>query len=362
MESTLPNWWPQHPAIYDRHKTYLENAEEGPFFQGEFPERVWPDRSDWIDFLGHSIASPIGIPAGPLLNAKWIDLAGKLGFDVLTYKTIRSYEHQSHPLPNVVPVDVQEQLQPDNLPESVHPLKKVPDQIEKIGITNSFGNPSRTREYLEKDIPLAKSLLKEGQLLIVSTFGAGENMIEDFVTTSQMAVEFGAPVIEANYSCPNVSGGEGALYQSAEMVENISKRIVKGIGEVPLIIKMGLCQSKQQLRETMVAAARAGVRGICGLNTISMKVIPPISEDRPTCGICGNPIREAALEFIRDAVEINHEEKLGLVVMGTGGVMLAEHFEQFLDAGADIAMTATGMMWDPLLAMRYHESKLTQRV
>ena len=37
--------------------------------------------------------------------------------------------------------------------------------------------------------------------------------------------------------------------------------------------------------------------------------------------------------------------------------MLPEHFDAFLEAGADIATTATGMMWDPYLALRYHERK-----
>src|SRR5579871_1666937 len=105
MSSKIPHWYPQEPPIYDIHKTYLENADKGPFFIGPFPKRTFPPKEEWIDFLGHPVASAIGVPAGPLLTSNWIALAGKLGFDIPIYKTIRSGEHPSHPLPNMVFVD-----------------------------------------------------------------------------------------------------------------------------------------------------------------------------------------------------------------------------------------------------------------
>ena len=58
---------------------------------------------------------------------------------------------------------------------------------------------------------------------------------------------------------------------------------------------------------------------------------------------------------MRASREINEREKLGLAIIGVGGITLPEHFNEFYNAGADIAMTATGMMWAPYLAMRYHE-------
>src|SRR5271155_2743976 len=89
--------------IYDKNKTYLENAEEGPFFSGEIPELL--PAKEPIDFLGFRLNSPLGVPAGPLLNSKWIALAAKLGFDLPTYKTIRSFQYLGHPLPNILFVD-----------------------------------------------------------------------------------------------------------------------------------------------------------------------------------------------------------------------------------------------------------------
>ena len=93
MSFKVPKWYPQEPPIYDIRKTYLENADHGPFFNGPIPQRVLPPKEKWIDFLGFPVVSPIGVPAGPLLTSNWIALAGKLGFDIPTYKTIRSKDH-----------------------------------------------------------------------------------------------------------------------------------------------------------------------------------------------------------------------------------------------------------------------------
>ena len=112
MKRRLPFWFPEHPPIYDIEKTYLENADYGPFYNGPFPERELPPESQWIDFLGFKIASPLGIAAGPLLNARWIAFAAKMGFDVVTYKTLRSREFEAHALPNMVYVDVPGLLPP----------------------------------------------------------------------------------------------------------------------------------------------------------------------------------------------------------------------------------------------------------
>lgn len=366
MVSKLSPWWPSRPAIYDIQKSYLDNAEEGPFFDAPSPSRTWPAPSQWIDFLGYRVASPIGVPAGPLLNAKWISLAGELGFDILCYKTIRSSLHPGHGVPNVIYIKEEEQLNPRKLPDYVTETCTPPQSIEQIAITNSFGMPSRSPEYLRRDIPLANSQLSPAQVMIVSVVGTPakngdpNTFKEDFVQAALLAKESGAKIIEANFSCPNVSTGEGCIYYNPESVFEIGSALTKALGDIPLIIKLGLFPELELMRKTFLAAARAGVRAICGINTISMKVLnaegqPALGLNRLTSGICGNPIREAALNFVREARTINDREKLGFCIMGVGGVTAPQHFREFLNAGADVAMCGTGMMWDPYIALRYHE-------
>lgn len=356
-------WYPNQPAIYDINKTYLDNADHGPFFVADIPPRKMPPKSRWIDFLGHHIATPIGIPAGPLLNARWIKLAAELGFDVLTYKTIRSHEYPSHPLPNMIYVDTKGMI-PDNNPSiTARRIHKPTPHIEDLAVTNSFGMPSRSPSYLFEDIERANTFLKEGQVMIVSIVGSiipHVSFLQDFIYAARLAKEAGAKIIEANFSCPNVDKKEGILYMSPATVAEFGAALVKAIHPIPLIIKVGLFPSVDLMKEVMCAAAKAGVHALAGINTVSMQVQdeegkPALGEKRLTSGICGGPIRQVALDFVQQAHQINRKQKLGLTLIGCGGITLPEHFDQFLDAGADVATSATGMMWDPYLAARYHQ-------
>jgi dihydroorotate dehydrogenase (NAD+) catalytic subunit len=255
--------------IYDITKTYLENANEGPFFLGEIPEyerAVQP-----VDFLGFKLNSPLGVPAGPLLNSKWIALAASLGFDVPTYKTIRSFPYPSHPLPNIVFVERLSQGSAKNV--------AAPSDFAKLSITNSFGMPSMSPEFLMQDIGKANASLRSGQVMIVSVVGTpnrGIPLVDDYVRAALLAKAAGAKIIEANFSCPNVEKEGGCLYMSAAIVTEFVKKIASAIRPIPLLIKVGLFEHALQMREVFLAAARNGCAGIAGLNSVSMEVLPSL--------------------------------------------------------------------------------------
>lgn len=137
-------------------------------------------------------------------------------------------------------------------------------------------------------------------------------------------------------------------------------RITKQLKDTPLVIKVGVFENKELMRTVMRAAARAGVRGITGINAMGMQVKnncgqPYFGENRTVSGVCGAPIRNLAVQFVHDAQEINQQEKLDLTILATGGVTLPEHFTTLLDAGADVALSGTGALWDPYLASNYHQ-------
>jgi len=343
-----PKWDPECPPIYDINKTYAENAAEGPLFKGKFPAR--PPAQKPFDFLGHSINSPIGVPAGPLLTSSWIALASKLGFDVPTYKTIRSQAYPSHKLPNVAFLDAKGRRIED------------PKRLSELTITNSFGMPSKSPDFLLQDIERANRSLSRGQVMIVSVVGTpnlGVSFGEDFVRAALLAKEGGAKIIEANFSCPNVDKADGILYMNPETVQEYTRLIAKAIHPIPLLLKVGTFPNVALMKSVFVAAARGGAKGICGINSVSMPVHPPLDEQRTTSGTCGAAIRPAALSFIRESAHIIQKERLDLVLLGCGGIMESEHFDEFIQAGANIAMSATGMMWDPYLASRYHAHLLS---
>ena len=116
---------------------------------------------------------------------------------------------------------------------------------------------------------------------------------------------------------------------------------------------------KEHQKEVFLAAAKAGIDAISGINTLSMKAVTKegdyaLDENRKTSGVCGGPIKQAGLLFVKQAREIIDDETLPLTLIGVGGITCPQDFKEYLNAGADFVQSATGMMWDPYLAMRFH--------
>src|SRR4051812_11923183 len=94
-----------HKPFFDPNKSYQENWEQGPF--GEFADGVkLPVGEPKFEFLGMKISYPIGIPAGPLLNGKFVKAALDKGFDVPIHKTVRTRVRASNEWPNVLGADI----------------------------------------------------------------------------------------------------------------------------------------------------------------------------------------------------------------------------------------------------------------
>ena len=314
-------------------------------------------KKDWCEFLGYTIASPIGISACAVTTSKGIWLAARLGCDVLTYKTIRCYTWPPHPQPNIAYISRSAPLTHDDIGKTIIAHNSEPTHSSDIAIANSFGNQSMDADWTKNDIQKAKQSLLEGQVLIVSIFG---NTLDEWVKTARLASESGADIIEANFSCPNLSTNNEPIYTRPEDIFSIAQALVQSTpSQIPIILKFGVFTDYQLMKQALVAAATAGVKGICGINSVPMKVVnidgTPTFGTRTIAGVSGIPIQELALDFIKTASTIIQQENLNLVLLGVGGITMASHFSKFFAAGATVALSATGMMYNPYLAAEYHE-------
>jgi orotate phosphoribosyltransferase len=347
--------------IYDIAKSYTYNLINGPFFDDKIPPIPETAKENWVDFLGFKVRSKLGVPAGPLLNSKWTTLSSNLGFDIITYKTIRSNCTFGHKYPNVILLSTDNQLTKYDLNSEFKQKIDQTTDAEKIAITNSFGMPSMDEDFLLEDIKKAIEELKEGQILVVSVVGSereGVNLVEDFAETAKIAKRAGAKIIELNFSCPNVKGKEGVLYKDVERVEEIIKKVKDVVQEIPIIIKLGIFEDLDSFKNVLSAIEKGGAVAIAGINSVSLCVknedgSPALGVGREKSGVCGGPIKQMALEWVKDAKKIIGEQNLNLKIIGMGGVVKHKHFDEFLNAGADFVMSATGMMWNPFLALNY---------
>ncbi len=358
----------KHPLqheIYDVKKTFEQNYAEGPFYDGDFPGKL-PVPKTKIKLWDFEVNSRLGIPAGPLFNSNWLKFYAQFGFDVLVYKTVRSIEKPCNPFPNCLYVNPETQLKTDlkNKPELI--VTREPEFVEDLTITNSFGIPAVSPSIWQEDLGKAHEAIGEGQLVITSITGTGgaegRNLIDDFAYTAAMAKEAGAVIIEANYSCPNLCGGdaEGDLYTDPAGSAETSRLMRKAVGaSVPLMIKIGNLPY-QKLKE-VVKANSPYVDGFAGINTIPAHVRTPDGhqalpgEGRLQSGICGAKIQSESQLFTENMVKIREELGGDFVICGVGGIMNEDDFQSRLETGADIAMSATAVMWDPWIAVRSKE-------
>jgi len=344
-------------ATYDMDKDYYHNLEQGPRFTGEIPP--WKTQPTF-PFLGHLLNSPLGVPAGLLLDSKWIKLYAQLGYDILVYKTVRSCHYPVHPWPNCLFVRT-DMLNPQNLPHRVvAPQDWEPPSPQQVTITNSFGMPSLEPSGWQEDVEKALNHLREGQILIVSGVGTFEDsegkLVQDFVRVASMIKETGVPMVELNLSCPNTAEGEGTIYTDPQLAGRIAREVRKVLKDTPLLIKVGLLLGQEL--EDLMRALTPWAQGIVGINSVSLEVVnelgePALGSYRETSGVCGWAIRQCGLAFAKEATAIKEREKYDLAVCGCGGVTHPFHVKEYMELGVQAVFTCTGAMFNPYLALEY---------
>ncbi len=352
-----------HFPLYTTTQTFSQNILNYSVPTIPIPTRVWPEI--FFRFLDYELASPIGVSACAITTGRPLAWLAQLGFDVLTYKTIRSRAQDAHPLPNILPVACDESLKPADLNQPLYVCPEF-DTNDKLALANSFGNACFDPHWVEEDIETVKKSLRKGQILIVSVYGQGQTdqeTLTDFVTTACIARDAGADIIELNLSCPNITDTHRILSLDSEAVYQITYKVVQCIKKIPVIVKLGLFPDQSSPETVLTAAARAGAMGISAINSVPMTVLqadqtPAFGDQRVSAGVSGYPIRALALNFIRTLAEINRAQKFELALLGMGGVTEAQHFMQLQEAGADVMLAATGVMWNPYLATQYHQQLL----
>ncbi|MBP9700672.1 dihydroorotate oxidase [Candidatus Woesebacteria bacterium] len=346
--------------FYNPTLSYDENYDRGPFGAFENPASWTPHTAAKDSFLGIPIDFPFGIPAGPLLNARYVSAAFSMGFPVCVYKTVRSRQTPSHPAPNVLPIDINGDL---TLEKAAKPVSIKSSYSPPLSITNSFGVPSKDPGVWEVDMKEALQSARQGQLLIGSFQGTSspdgfDAFLEDCVSTAVRVAATGVKVLELNLSCPN-EGKKALLCFDIERVEAIVDAIKAQVA-TPLLLKLAYFSDQQQLTK-FVEHIGPRVEGLCAINTIPATIVDEHGkqalpgEGRAVSGVCGDAIRWAGIEMVEQLSVLRNSLNLEFAIVGVGGVLGADHYQQYRRAGADLVLSATGAMWNPQLAQEIYK-------
>lgn len=347
---------------YDLNLTLEQNLLKGP---PSIPTNLQIPKTKATLWMGQKLLSPFGIAASPLtMNPAWIEWGSKMGYDFITYKTVRSRSWASNNYPNWLVVDG------NSFDENLGQIKtSKPFQSNEISMANSFGVQSPEPEVWMAEYEKSKSFLQEGQILVLSimpTIIHGENILQDIDRLSDYVNQTSAELVEINLACPN-SENNLIFFDvnlSIAIIKNLRSRLDSN---KKLLVKLGYYPNQKDLHE-FVKGTVGQITAITSINTVGMNIsnednTPAFGKGRIQAGVSGAVIRPYALHQMAKLVlyrkEFSLEDDLGLIAVG--GVSKPEHIHQFLSQGNNIVVQATTGVWEnPMLAIEFKQSMSEQ--
>ncbi|HEV8438901.1 MAG TPA: hypothetical protein VGT40_12460 [Methylomirabilota bacterium] len=314
-----------------------------------------PGPGVWI--FDRRVESPIGIAAGPLPNSRWIEAYARLGYGLLTYKTVRSSAQPALPQPNLVYCHAGE-------PAVAEPAPHRPDPAT-VTWAVSLGLPSVDPEEWRVDVMRAKSKIRPGQVLIVSivgtsVVGAGpEQLADDYALCARWAAESGADVIEVYLACPSNAGDQPQMiFENLPLSVHIVDRVRRAVGLRPVIAKLGATRSPRALHEL---ASRLAPRldGFILMDGLRRRIVK--ADGKPAFGDESRAVANVGGAGVYDLCRVQLEELLAWrkagawsrAILAVGGLTTEERARQAVASGADAAMVATAALVDPLIGARF---------
>jgi len=182
--------------------------------------------------------------------------------------------------------------------------------------------------------------------VVVNLFGYE---LDDYPRLAERVEPFpGVAGVELNVSCPNVDKGGIEFGQDPQVLERLVAA-VRAVTRKPLAVK--LSPNVASPVELGDAARRGGADILSAINTVLGMSIDPwtrrprLATDRG--GLSGPAIRPIAVRVVYDVAR-----KVGLPVIGIGGIETVDDVVEFLLAGASAVQVGTALFRDPRTAER----------
>ena len=308
--------------------------------------------------LGYTLNSVLGVSAGPLLNSKWVEAYARVGFDILTYATVRTSFTPPHGLPNIRPVENREQAAVTTRRAGLN---------GDLTLAVSLGMPSMEPDVWRRDVRRARERVGKGQMLIVSVLGTTaskdrEALIEDYATCARWAAESGADVVEVQLAWPDPFADQPqAIYENVPLAAQILHRVRTSVA-VPVLAKLGAFKTPRILHETATKLA-PWVGGFVLVNGFPRRVVDERGNaafegsGRERAEIVGRDTFEAASRQVLEMLSWRRAGCWDRAVLGVGGISTVERADHLLREGVDATLLATAALWDPLFAVRFRQER-----
>lgn len=339
--------------LYDDKLGFDENNAQGPF--GDYANITEPYQNQGepkYDFFGTPVYSPFGIGAGPLPRTKHIKAALDKGFDIVTLKSVRTDTFPLNEYPHVRPVVVTGDLDPGSVG-----IQVADGYSQPLAVANSFGIPSVAPSEWQPFVRDSLQLPKKGQTVFIAFQGTAhgkgrDDFVQDHVKGVSLIRELGVDVLEINLSCPNEGESVLACFDT-DMTERIVNAVRDANPDLKFTIKTAYFADEPQLKDLVKRVGNI-VDGFSVINTMPVPVVDAVGSDvfpgRHAAGVSGAPIKWAGLEMTKRLNQYRAEFGYDYKIVGLGGVLNADDFHEYRNAGADTVMSVSGAMWNPNLA------------
>lgn len=306
----------------------------------------------------HPLSSRFGIAAGPLLNSKWVEGYARLGFDVLTYQTVRSAFRPAFSLPNIRAVA--------NRTEAAL-VTRLGSAGADPTLAVSLGQPSMDPDVWRKDVRRARERIGRGQILVVSVLGThaegadAEALAQDYARCAAWAAASGADVVEVHLAVPDPFAEQlQMLYENVPLAALILYRVRAAVG-VPVLAKLGVFRAPRLLHETATKLA-PWAHGFTLAHGIHRRVVDErgapafVGAGRDLAVIVGNDLYPLASRQVTELLAWRKAGAWDRAVLAVGGITTVERARDALRHGADAALVATAALFDPLVATRFRQA------
>lgn len=370
---------PQQPPLVwgDLNKPWEQVVKDGPVWMGQFPPQ--PEKSEYegkYKFQGFELMSPISIAAGPASGKLWTDFYFKMTFGLVMEKTRRTVERESNAAPNIAIVKSEEPITRDTLGQTLIGSLDQNDWYRYMSMTNSFGNPSPNLITWPMELREQRKSVGEGQVLgcsvtattpetnaaaILNDKSESALIVEtvgDLLVAETAAITNGAQLVEHNLACPNVTEHpeEGEMFMNEPLVKYLFASHARLFPNTPAGMKVGVFKSYEQMVRILVAGGD-NMRFISTINAIGTQVVGKDGKDilpgRRQTGVAGKVDQQIALEQVDWAAQIREREGLKFEIIGGGGINGPEDADRFLNTGATIVFSGSGVLANPLMAHEY---------
>jgi len=271
-----------------------------------------------LEVFGMTFANRLGTAAGLDKNGDFIDCIGALGFGFVEVGTITPKAQSGNKKPRVFRIFKEEAI------------------INRLGFNN------KGVDYLVERLKQKTFKGIVGVNIGANKTSDGQNRIDDYIECFNKVQNY-ADYITVNISSPNTPGLRD-LHSSDNLKKLIGsfEKVIKISGyKKSIFLKISPDENKESINEIIQIINNSSFTGLIISNTsIDKKILKDKKYHTYEGGLSGKPIMNKSTELLK----LIHSNDRSIPLIGVGGVMNKNDFQDKINSGAELVQLYTGFV------------------